>query len=191
MTAREMERNVTLSRLWIDECVNAQRTDIVTELFHPQYEGHSPPHAEPLPLAGPQGYKRFIDGILKGFPDAHATIDDVYAAGDKVTLRVGMTGTHLGAYRGIPPTRRPFAISQIVILRMEDGKIRESWQEIDALGMMIQLGVAPAPGTTPPRFLAWALGTMVRFAAASIRTAQVQQRIGRSVPSLRTLLRAW
>ena len=38
------------------------------------------------------------------------TIEDIYGADDRVTVRVKMTGTHLGTYRGIPPTRRPFEI---------------------------------------------------------------------------------
>lgn len=176
MPALDAEHNLSVARLYINECVNGQRTEIATDLFHSQYEGHSPAHAEPLPIAGPQGFKQFIGGIHKGFPDAHMTIEDIFAADDRVTVRVEMTGTHLGAYRGIPPTQRPFQISQIVILRMEEGKIRESWQEIDALGLMIQLGMAPAPGSTPLRFLAWALGTMARLAVASIRAGSAAPR---------------
>jgi len=39
----------------------------------------------------------------------------------------------------------------IDILRFEDGKLAEHWFESDALGMMQQLGVIPAPGQAPGR----------------------------------------
>jgi len=168
-TEDSVAANLVAPARWIDECVNERRTEICSEIFASDYVGHSPPHAEPEPLHGPDGYKRFIEGILHGFPDAQATIDDMFAVGDRVAVRVRMTGTHLGEYRGIPPTGRPFEITQNVIMRMTEGKIAESWQELDALGLMIQLGVAPTPGLGPFGFLRWAVTTMARLAVASVR----------------------
>ena len=47
-----------------------------------------------------------------------------------------------------------------VVFRLADGRIIETWQEVDALGLMQQLGVAPPVGVGPVRFLSWALGTI-------------------------------
>ena len=33
MTALDIEHNLTVTRLYINECVNGQRTEIVTEIF--------------------------------------------------------------------------------------------------------------------------------------------------------------
>ena len=46
---------------------------------------------------------------------------------------------------GIPATNNEVEIAGMTLLRFEDGKAVEDWGLYDALGMMQQLGVAPAP----------------------------------------------
>jgi len=71
------------------------------------------------------------------------TVDKVVTDTDHVAIRSHVTGTHLGTYRGIPPTGRSIAQSQLHMFRLDDGRIGETWQEIDGLGIMQQLGVFP------------------------------------------------
>ncbi len=47
---------------------------------------------------------------------------------------------------GIPPTGKQGTVTGIGIARFEGGKIVEAWVELDALGMMQQLGVIPSMG---------------------------------------------
>jgi len=91
------------------------------------------------------------------------------SATNRVAVRVVMSGTHLNEYRGIPPTGRPFTISQIVLCRMVDGKIAESWQEIDAKGLMLQFGIVPSVDGGTLRLLSWFTGLPVTFATAPRR----------------------
>ncbi|MDT3395889.1 ester cyclase [Streptomyces sp. B1866] len=170
-TEEQREANTLPLRRWIDECVNQQDTAVCEEVFHADYVGHSPPHAEPEPLHGPAGYARFLGRILTGFPDARAEIQDLVPVDDRVACRVRMTGTHLNAYRGLPATGRPFVMTQTVICRIEDGRIVESWQEIDALGMMLQFGVVPRIGTGPLGHLAWFAALAGTLATAPRRIA--------------------
>ena len=58
-------------------------------------------------------------------------------------------GTHSGELMGIPPTGKPVSIQVVDILRLRDGKVTEHWGEVDMLGLLQQLGVAPAPGQPP------------------------------------------
>ncbi|MEU7239983.1 ester cyclase [Streptomyces sparsogenes] len=173
--AELLEANARPLRRWIAECVNEQAVHICREIFHETYRGHSPPHAEPEPLRGPKGYERFIRAILTGFPDAKATIEDLIPVGDRVACRVRMTGTHLGPYRGLPPTGRPFSLGQIVICRIEDGRIAESWQEIDALGLMLGFGVVPRPGSGPGGYLLWFARLAATLATAPRRIAAARK----------------
>ena len=75
-----------------------------------------------------------------GFPDVVRTVEDLFAAGDLVVVRTAIRGTHRGDFQGIAPTQRPIAVTAIVIYRVVDGLIAESWVEADFLGLMTQLG---------------------------------------------------
>jgi predicted ester cyclase len=59
--------------------------------------------------------------------------------------RITLRGTHQGEFMGIPPTGRQVTFTGIHISRVAGGKIAEEWGQFDALGMMQQLGVIPAP----------------------------------------------
>jgi predicted ester cyclase len=85
-----------------------------------------------------------IDRLLRAFPDHHETIDDIVAEDDKVVARVRWTGTHQGEYLGAAPTGKQVTYTAITIYRIEGGKVVESWQEGDRIGLMQQLGVIPS-----------------------------------------------
>jgi predicted ester cyclase len=59
-------------------------------------------------------------------------------------LRWSGSGTHTGQLMNIPPTGKSVRITGMDILKLENGKIKERWAEIDALGLMQQLGVIPS-----------------------------------------------
>jgi len=73
------------------------------------------------------------------FPDARYSIDDVLAEGDRVVVRVTTRGTHRGTYVGTAPTHRAIEFTSMVIYRIHDGRIAESWGEMDLLRLMRQL----------------------------------------------------
>ena len=55
------------------------------------------------------------------------------------------TGTNDGDFMGMPATGRTVDVPAIDIFRFaDDGLVHEHWGVFDALGMMQQLGVAPA-----------------------------------------------
>jgi predicted ester cyclase len=74
------------------------------------------------------------------------TVDDLIVEGDKAVVRYTITGTHKGAFMGVPPTNKKVTIWVIEIDRFAGGKIVEGWDRFDTLGIMQQLGVVPRPG---------------------------------------------
>ncbi|MGO4426766.1 hypothetical protein AB4Z54_50720, partial [Streptomyces sp. MCAF7] len=66
----------------------------------------------------------------------------------------------------------------IVICRIEDGKIVESWQEIDALGLMVGFGVVPRPGSGSAGYLLWFARLAATLATAPRRIAAVRKGAG-------------
>jgi len=63
------------------------------------------------------------------------------AEDDRVAARFVETGTHKGEFFGVAPTGKSVNFTEIGILRIADGKIVESWYDVDMLGLMGQLGV--------------------------------------------------
>lgn len=125
------------------------------ELVAPGFRFNSP--SRPEPFEGAEEFKQFVADLRSGFPDVTVTIDKVVTDTDHVAIRSHVTGTHLGTYRGIPPTGRRIAQSQLHMFRIDDGRIGETWQEIDGLGIMQQLGVFPR-GEPPTVLLRLVIG---------------------------------
>jgi predicted ester cyclase len=89
--------------------------------------------------------RRWIGPFRDSFPDFRMEIRDVIAEGDKVVGHFKCSGTHRGAWRGIPPTGRRFeAVDEIYILRVEGGKLSAAIAVVeDNLTRMRQLGIQP------------------------------------------------
>ncbi len=64
---------------------------------------------------------------VQAFPDLRLELEDVVAEGDRVVTRLVGRGTHLGEFRGVPPSGRPVATHIIVISRLADERIVEEW----------------------------------------------------------------
>ena len=71
------------------------------------------------------------------------TVNDVVATGDTVVGRWTASGTHGGPLGDIPATGKPITITGINIIRFEDGKMVEEWENFDELAMLQQIGVVP------------------------------------------------
>jgi predicted ester cyclase len=50
---------------------------------------------------------------------------------------------------GLPPTGKSMELRGMTILRIEDGKIHEVWENIDLLGLTQQLDAIPSPDQAP------------------------------------------
>jgi steroid delta-isomerase-like uncharacterized protein len=94
---------------------------------------------------GPGGFKEFFTEHRKTFPDLHYTVEDVVAEGDKVVARWTASGTHTGDMMGIAPTGKLVKAPGITIFRFAHGHIVEGRTVWDALALLQQLGVVPAP----------------------------------------------
>ena len=96
---------------------------------------------------GLEGGKMAHMGGVASFPDLQVRTEDLIAEGDKVVERWTQTGTYTGAsFMGAPVNGKRFSMSGTSIYRIANGKIVEHWGEMDFLGLLQQLGLAPAPG---------------------------------------------
>jgi steroid delta-isomerase-like uncharacterized protein len=110
----------------------------------------------PLPLqaTGPEKLKEVFARLHCAFPDLRIMVEDVIAEGDKVVGRNVVTGTHRGAYMGLPPSGRSVTYDEIFVFRFANGRIAETWGVVDVFSQMQQLGLLPvgARNGKPPLF---------------------------------------
>jgi steroid delta-isomerase-like uncharacterized protein len=92
-----------------------------------------------------QANRAFYESMWAAFPHSTLTIDDTVAEGDQLAARFHVTGTHHGAFMGIPATERTVVISGQTVLRYHRGRVVERWTTTDMFDLMIQLGVIHAP----------------------------------------------
>jgi len=77
---------------------------------------------------------------LEAITDRSNTIVQLMGDGDLVAARLQITGTHSGNLYGIPATGKPIDIASGAILKLENGKIVESWFMAEEARLLRQLG---------------------------------------------------
>jgi len=134
-------QNAELSRRIFEDVWNRKNLGAIDDLISADYVHHD---ANSPAASGIDGYKQFVTFYMSAFPDAHFTIDDAFTTGENEVTRWTVVGTHEGELAGIPRTGRRFSVTGISVARIANGKIAESWNSWDALGLMQQLGVVSA-----------------------------------------------
>lgn len=95
---------------------------------------------------GPDGFERvMLANINRAFPDAELEATGIISDGDMVSWRVVGTGTHEGAFLGIPASGKRVRIQGIHQARITEGRLIEHWQGPDILAMLVDMDELP-PG---------------------------------------------
>jgi steroid delta-isomerase-like uncharacterized protein len=128
--------NCSIVRRFIDESINQGRIDEAA-----QFVWEDVVEQVPFPGQGPglAGLQDVLRGMRIAFPDLFFGIEEQIAEGDKVLTRFEWTGTHRGAFLGVPATGRPVKVWGMVIDRFQDGRIKETRIIMDIFGLMMQL----------------------------------------------------
>jgi predicted ester cyclase len=138
-----VERNKEVTRRFSAEVWGEGNAALADELIAPDLVEHTP---FPAPMPGLEGHKQVLAMFRAAFPDLKVTVDEVLGEGDFTYLRWHGEGTHSGQLMQFAPTGKQVKITGMDVLKLENGKIKERWAEIDAFGLMQQLGVIPSPG---------------------------------------------
>jgi steroid delta-isomerase-like uncharacterized protein len=89
-------------------------------------------------------HKRLLTGVTNAFPDLYHEIVDMVAEGDKVAVRLHVTGTHKGEFHGVPPTGKRLSLDEMGFITIFDRKIVEGWISADTMRLMQQIGALPS-----------------------------------------------
>jgi len=139
----EKERNKRLVRLFF-ELLDRHDADRIGQLLvsSTNYTFHVGGTSSPLDW---NEHKRLLADVINAFPDLHHEIVDMIAEGDKVAVRLNVTGTHKGEFQGIAPTDKKLSLDEMGFITIIDGKITEGWISADMMRLMQQIGGIPPP----------------------------------------------
>ena len=136
------QSNKQFIQRFIDEVINARNLAAIDHFAPPDFV-----EQVPLPGQGPgrEGLRYAIGMLLDAFPDLRWRTEQQIAEGDTVVSRFSWSGTHRGAFLGVPATGRRVEVWGVVIDVVRGGLLAESRIIMDTLGLMQQLGAIP-PG---------------------------------------------
>jgi steroid delta-isomerase-like uncharacterized protein len=139
------EQNKEIAKRFVEEenKGDAENNEVFKGLQAPDLSYYFPSNI-PKPMSLNEAIES-LKPIFEAFPDAVWSIEDLIAAGDKVIVRFVLRGTHEGEFMGIPPTGKKVEVGGMAIMRIENGKIVEVWEDADVLGWMMQLGMELKP----------------------------------------------
>jgi predicted ester cyclase len=135
------QQNETLVEKLIDG-LNRQDTSVYA-LYAPDAKIYMP-SAVAKPITPAEDLKATKNN-WQGFPDLHFTIEEMVAEGNKLAVRLHVTGTQKNSWNGIPSAGRKVDMGSTMIVRIENGKITEQHEDADFLGLMTQLGMELRP----------------------------------------------
>jgi predicted ester cyclase len=112
-------------RLW-QEGWSQGRLEVVDEAVAP--EGVDRNHD------GNGDFRGHLKGVISefrvGFPDLQATVEDIVGEGDRLAMRVSLTGTHDGPFFGEPASGRKVRIEQYHFVHVnEHGQALRHWAD--------------------------------------------------------------
>lgn len=86
-------------------------------------------------------------GLHGAFPDLELEILEQIAEDGRVATRVRFSGTHEGVFDATPPTGARVSFEGLLLDRIEDGRVIDSRQQLDMLGLARRVrGAATAGG---------------------------------------------
>lgn len=141
----DVERNIgVVGRL--EDAYNRRDYTELPKMIAETFVAHTPGSQATPPTY--EGLTMNNEGNVGAFPDRRTEILDIFGEDDLVVSRVRSTGTNTGGmpWFGIPANDAKVDFEWIQISRHEaDGRIAETWAQIEIPKLMMQLGAMPAP----------------------------------------------
>jgi len=123
---------------------DANDIGVLDQVLADDYVDHNPPPFQG-PGTGLPGARDGFEIATKIFSDWHHEVLAQYTDGDFVISRVVGRGKHTGEMLGVPASNNDVSMEGIAIHRIANGKIAEHWGQVDAAGLLFQMGAMPGP----------------------------------------------
>jgi steroid delta-isomerase-like uncharacterized protein len=136
---REMRERIVVDHM---ESENRHDFDTTIATFdHPRYE--LVPTGDVFD--GEQEVRAYFAESRTAFPDQRNELVALHHADDAVIVEANLYGTHLGPFRGLPPTGRRFEMRFCALFVFEEDRLVCERVYFDANTVLRQLGIARDP----------------------------------------------
>ncbi len=136
-----LDENKAAARNFLKE-LDKDFSSAIQMFFAPDCAAHLPAGVGTTDRAG---FQQFVAMLYTAFPDLHHAVEQQIAEGDMVVTIIDVRGTHGGDFLGFAPTGKTVVFQDVMIWRMQRGKVVELGAQFDAVGLLRQLGVFPSP----------------------------------------------
>lgn len=117
-------------RRFVEEAVNGGQDELVDELFTSEAAAFA---------------RDWFGAFRRSFPDLRMDLVELIGEGESVVGRFTCSATHLGDWRGHPPTRRRFEdVDEVYFFTFAGDRIAAVWGIEDNFDRYRQLGLTPA-----------------------------------------------
>jgi steroid delta-isomerase-like uncharacterized protein len=124
------------------ESENRHQFDVTMRTFeHPRYELIATGDV----YSGEAEVARYFEETRTAFPDQRNELVAIHHSDDAVVVEANLYGTHLGSYRGLPPTGRSFEMRFCALFPFDEARLVCERVYFDAGTVMRQLGIAHDP----------------------------------------------
>jgi predicted SnoaL-like aldol condensation-catalyzing enzyme len=130
---QKSEAQKSLVTRWFEEVWNQNRAETIDELL----PANCVIHDAGTDMRGPEEFKTFHDGLRAQFSEIRVSLHESISEGDMVCFRWACTMQHRN-------TGKTVRITGISMVRFDEGRLAEAWQNWDLYGMMQQIEAAPA-----------------------------------------------
>ena len=140
MNERPMSARNKANYIAAKAAFNARELDLCLTFYAQEHQIMSRPSPP-----GREQIRAFLEATLAGWPDLRLEVAQVVAEDDWVMGRSIATATHTTAVMALPPTGKQVVTTFWDLHRFDDtGLIVQTWNLMDSLAMMQQLGLVPA-----------------------------------------------
>ena len=147
------------------ETENRHEYEATIETFdHPRYELIGTGDV----YDGPEEVAQYFQETRTAFPDQRNELIALHHADDAVVAEFDLKGTHLGSFRGLPPTGRSFTCRMAALFLFEEDRLVCERVYFDSATIQRQLGIAHDPLTVRGR-VATVLNHPVTIGRAVVR----------------------
>ena len=135
-----IDRNRALVEKFLDG-THSGRFEVIDETVVENLVTHGFPGGNPTSR---EEYKQWFFGFQSGFSVVDFETLAMVADEEKVAVRWRFTVDHTGPFAGVEGSGRRVAFDGMVLYRIENGLIAETWLHINELSLLSQVGAIPA-----------------------------------------------